>query len=31
MFDLRVWNVCIVVKPFFNDDTLPTIRIDPQP
>jgi hypothetical protein len=31
MFDLQVWNVCIVVKPFFNDDTLPTIRIDPQP
>jgi hypothetical protein len=31
VFDLRVWTVCTVVKPFFNDDTLPTIRVEPQP
>ncbi len=31
VYDFQVWNVCTVLKPFFNDDTLQSIRIEPQP
>jgi hypothetical protein len=31
VFDFRVWDVCRLVKPFFNNDTLQVIRIDPVP
>ena len=31
VYDFQVWNVCTVVKPFFNDDTLQSIWIEPQP
>lgn len=31
VYDFQVWDVCSVVKPFFNSDTLQSIRIEPQP
>jgi len=31
VYDFQVWDVCTVVKPFFNSDTLQSIRIEPQP
>jgi hypothetical protein len=31
VYDFQVWDVCTVVKPFFNSDTLQNIRIEPQP
>jgi hypothetical protein len=31
VYDFHVRDVCTVLKPFFNDDTLPNIRIEPQP
>jgi hypothetical protein len=30
LFDVQA-RVCILVKPFFNDDTLDVIRIEPRP
>ena len=31
VLDFRVRSSCEVVKPFFNDDTLDLIRVEPQP
>ena len=31
VYDFQVLSVCTVVTPFFNEDTLPSIRIEPQP
>ena len=31
VYDFQVWDICTVVTPFFNEDTLPSIRIEPQP
>jgi hypothetical protein len=31
VFDFQVWSVCTVIQPFFNNDTLSAIRIEPTP
>jgi hypothetical protein len=31
VFDFQVWDVCTIIQPFFNDDTLSAIRITPTP
>jgi hypothetical protein len=31
VFDFQVWSVCTTIQPFFNDDTLSAIRVEPTP
>jgi hypothetical protein len=31
VFDFQVWSICTEVRPFFNDDSLSTIRLEPTP